>query len=150
MMQIDINEERAYLDGFIAAARCGRQAQHTELALLLAQLLHSQHHIAVALGSVALIHNQTDNLLVGADACTGMHTLLKQQAALVESMCSTEGVYTDVVFALHCIATNGSRKHALFCFMCSSKRGSKMCAFLCAAEKYEEGHADFGMCQGEV
>ena len=62
-------DEEAYLDGFIAAARGGRQAQHTELALLLPQLFDSQNHIAVSLGSVALVHNQTDDLLVGANTC---------------------------------------------------------------------------------
>lgn len=67
-------DEESYLDGFIAAAGGGRQAQHTELALLLPQLFDSQNHIAVSLGSVALVHNQADDLLVGANTCRHAQT----------------------------------------------------------------------------
>lgn len=76
-MRCSGTKERLYLDGFIAAARGGRQAQHTKLALIVSQLLDGQNNVAVPLGSVALIHNQTDDLLVGANAYTYMHSQLE-------------------------------------------------------------------------
>ena len=59
-----------HLYGFIAAARGGRETQHTELALLFLHLLHGHDHIRVSLGSVALIHHQAHNLLAWTNACT--------------------------------------------------------------------------------